>query len=303
MVVIALALGVLASTWLLSRFGGGANREPENGLSNKGSSGSAVRTDVNRSRRAYPFSVIVGGAYSGGELRVAREFDPVVARHYDVFGRSVSVLAADRDLYMFVSYRKSNSIYWTKKAHRIPKGELLLTDGEHLARTRCGNRLSAVPQLPVSAGDEPTEAAFNAPPPPERLPEPKIDVPELEEVNAYTPPPLSTPVLEEPTIFAEAPKGTSIGVSTGTEGGPIGGTPLPGGFVAGIPLRFSTSNPGGGGGSVTIYPITEVPGSPSGNAGPLSTPEPPMLLLLCLAAPAMIAGIRIARRSGLLAGS
>jgi len=40
---------------------------------------------------------------------------------------------------------------------RIPKGEVLLTDGTSWARARCGNRLSAKPQKMVSNEEPPTK--------------------------------------------------------------------------------------------------------------------------------------------------
>lgn len=50
----------------------------------------------------------------------------------------------------------------------LHKGEILLTDGEHLARTRCGNRVSETPTEPTSPS-EPKEIVLNDPLPP-RIP-------------------------------------------------------------------------------------------------------------------------------------
>jgi hypothetical protein len=44
----------------------------------------------------------------------------------------------------------------------IPAGESLISDGENLARVRCGNRLSAVAAKPVAVS-EPTKEELNAP--------------------------------------------------------------------------------------------------------------------------------------------
>jgi hypothetical protein len=97
-------------------------------------------------RPIYPYSVIPGGAYSPDELRNAISKDSVVRDHYKDFDVKVTrlvTLSADR--YQSVSYRIKNKVYWTRRKIRIPKGEVLLTDGIHFARTRCGNRLCAAP--------------------------------------------------------------------------------------------------------------------------------------------------------------
>jgi len=113
--------------------------------------------------KIYPFSVIYGGAHSGEELARARKLDAVVARHYAGFGEHPAVERIPQDAFMYVSYRKANQVYWTKTKHRIPHGEPVLYDGENLARTRCGNRLSPKPQAPVSSEGDPTEEAMDVP--------------------------------------------------------------------------------------------------------------------------------------------
>lgn len=115
-------------------------------------------------RPLYPYSVIPGGAYSQMELERAIQNDPVVARHYagfDVSRTRVERLPAAEAVY--VSYRIQNRIYWTQKKITLPAGELVLTDGKHTARTRCGNRLSLAPAAPVSQ-QQPATAAMNTPP-------------------------------------------------------------------------------------------------------------------------------------------
>ncbi|MBV8905508.1 MAG: hypothetical protein JOZ22_17905, partial [Acidobacteriia bacterium] len=138
-------------------------------------------------RKVYPFSVIPGGAYSAEELARARRIDRVVAAHYGDFDASaVAVRTLPESELLYVSYRKADRVYWTRDKRRIPKGEPILTDGKHLARTRCGNRLSAVPQFPVLYGPQPGEANLNAPdfPGPVELPKAPLfaaayDAPEL----------------------------------------------------------------------------------------------------------------------------
>jgi hypothetical protein len=115
-------------------------------------------------RPVYPYSVIPGGAYSQPELAAADQKDAVVSQHYaDFHVESARLVTLEADRYEFVSYRLHNQIFWTKKRLRIPKGELLLSDGEHFARARCGNRLSSTPQQPVNAMQPSTEA-LNMPP-------------------------------------------------------------------------------------------------------------------------------------------
>lgn len=101
-------------------------------------------------RPAYRYSVILGGAYSGWELRDAIARDPVVASHYAGFDIAHTVVLRNtRVMLRYVSYRKGEHIAWTRAPLRIPKGELLLSDGSSFARARCGNRLSAMPVRPA----------------------------------------------------------------------------------------------------------------------------------------------------------
>ncbi len=94
-------------------------------------------------RPNYPYSVIPGGAYSRAELRVVNQRDPLVREHYSDFNvNAAQLVTLTADRFQYVSYRLHNQIFWTRKRLRILKGEVLLTDGRHYARTRCGNRLS-----------------------------------------------------------------------------------------------------------------------------------------------------------------
>lgn len=128
-------------------------------------------------RKVYRLSVIPGGAYSSEELTRARRVDRVVGKHYSDFGEVVSSHRTQADTYLYVSYRKADRVFWSVKKHRIPKGELVLTDGKHLARARCGNRLSITPQQPTLPGkpmleetlddlEAPQNIALTTPPPP-----------------------------------------------------------------------------------------------------------------------------------------
>jgi len=129
-------------------------------------SGNAVNlpaTSKASGRPVYAYSVIPGGAYSSAELAQAMDSNPLVARHYRKFDRSklmttYSHLAGP----VYVSYRVGNLIYWTSKPVRLAAGELLLTDGTHFARARCGNRIELSVQSPVAVA-EPLPGVLDSP--------------------------------------------------------------------------------------------------------------------------------------------
>ena len=116
-------------------------------------------------RPVYPYSIIDGGARSVSELEAAIKSDPLVAAHYRDFDLSrtrVERLAEPRLAH--VSYRVGNDIFWTRKKIQIPRGETVLTDGEHTARTRCGNQVADVPLGPVApAAMEPAATVMDRP--------------------------------------------------------------------------------------------------------------------------------------------
>jgi hypothetical protein len=114
-------------------------------------------------RVVYPYSVIPGGVRSRFELASRMAGDRVVAAHFADFriGAARMVRAPETRM-MHVSYRRDDQVYWTANKVRIPEGEALLTDGECEVRARCGNRVSAAPQLPVS-DEEPLLESFDFP--------------------------------------------------------------------------------------------------------------------------------------------
>ena len=131
--------------------------------SNWNDAGFSPPAAVYADRPVYPYSVIPGGAHSSRELMEAAQREPVVAAHYAEFAvgnARVIRLAHERQAY--VSYRLGSQIYWTKKKVTLHKGEALLSDGKHLARTRCGNRISEDPAGPTSPS-EPKEKVLNQP--------------------------------------------------------------------------------------------------------------------------------------------
>jgi hypothetical protein len=101
-------------------------------------------------RVVYPYSVIKGGAWSAAGLTQALAVDPVAAAHYTGFRISAARLARlERARVAYVSYRVDNAVFWTRKPVTLPEGEAVLTDGENLARARCGNRISFTARQPA----------------------------------------------------------------------------------------------------------------------------------------------------------
>jgi hypothetical protein len=138
-------------------------------------------------RPNYPYSIIPGGAYSNAELNYADKADPVVKEHYASFNvKKAQMVQLTEDRYQYASYRLQNKVYWTKKKLRLPKGEVLLTDGASFARARCGNRLSETPQTPVH-NHEPSEKALSLPPMQLGTPMELAEKPPLGELSAITP--------------------------------------------------------------------------------------------------------------------
>lgn len=114
-------------------------------------------------RRLYPYSVIPGGLTSTEELRSAVKNDPVVARHYEGFELArTRIVALQRPLSAYVSYRIGEDVFWTRHKLNLATGETVVSDGARMARTRCGNRISETPQLPISAKEPSSESLESA---------------------------------------------------------------------------------------------------------------------------------------------
>lgn len=201
-------------------------------------------------RKVYQYSVVPGGVTSPDELEQARRTDPIVAAHFADFGKNTRITTLQEDMYVYVSYRQGNKIYYTKKRHKVCKGEVVITDGKNFARARCANRLSRVFRPPALAFDEPSAPQFDyvdPPSSPDVVPsDPLLTFYGLPDGSGYTPAALAAQTGANPGPpspgFGEGPT-------------PILPSLLP--FAAGAPAFFlppSTGTPGGGGGGTTTVP-------------------------------------------------
>jgi hypothetical protein len=202
-------------------------------------------------RLLFPYSVVPGGVESPRELLNAMGNDPAVARHYAGFnGAGAHVVLLGKDLQAYVSYRIGQEIFWTKKPITLHKNETVITDGNLEARTRCGNRVSVTPQLPVSL-HEPSPEALEA-----------VEIPGILDILDA---PMALPVNFGP-LADLIPEDHILG-ATGAEA-----------FVAPvIPLA------GWGLNSPPVVPLGSVPSYPAVPLSPIPTPEPGTGLLLLLA--------------------
>lgn len=249
-------------------------------------------------RKIYRYSVIPGGVYSSDELARARRLDSIIAAHYADFGGSVRVQPSLSPGLFYISYRKGDRVYWTTKKHRIAKGEALLTDGKHLARTRCGNRLSLSAQLPTLTINEPNENQLAGIQPPENpladmplapLISPGLDVPEFpgSDGPAVAPFPLARSGagdVASPTPTLLSPLFAPSYIPFGFGGFPIGG-------ILGTTTPIGTTGGGsttGTGGGTTI----------TGGGGITATVPEPGSLMLLLATGALALLFCLLRRVG-----
>jgi hypothetical protein len=188
-------------------------------------------------RVLYPYSVIPGGVRNSAELRNAVAHDEVVARHYSDFNlREVRVARLQEARAMFVSYRVGSQIFWTKNRLTLPAGETVVTDGEHMARTRCGNRISEAPVGPVLI-PEPSPEAMEIPADggllaaPESSPELPLAVPPATTivVPQQTPASIFIPII--PPLFPIGGMPSSPGMPTGPLPPPNGPPPSSSGLT------------------------------------------------------------------------
>jgi hypothetical protein len=264
-----------------------------------------VENDAPVVRRLYAYSVVPGGVHSEAELRAAVNTDSAVRLHYA--GLNLASARLERlgePKLAYVSYRRGDSIFWTRNAVRIAKGERVMTDGTMMLRARCGNRISEVPMAPVEApaAAVPPEA-MELPPAdamafPAAMPE-NVPLAPTPETAILIPPAGATPGSPVvpggyPPPFTWIPTGGSPSSSGPTKPGSPGGPGGPSG--PGAPSGpGSPSGPGAPGGSTPPPVITPPsgPGLPSGPGAPtppISTPEPGEIAMLVAGIAAVAAG-------------
>jgi len=217
-------------------------------------------------RLVYPYSIVPGGVKSAAELREAAAHDPVVAGHYAGFDYSrARVIEVSTPRLVYLSYRRKDKVYWTRKQASLHPGEKLLTDGRIAARTRCANQVSVLPKAETSE-EEPTIA-------------------ELERPDAVA------SGIEEFTN----PNSTLAEVDPGTRGAPgAPGSPSTGYAPPGASTPMPVAGPGGG---TTKPPSTGGGGGCIGNncnppPPPVPVPEPGTLLLVASGAAVVFARYR-----------
>jgi len=233
-----------------------------------------------RNRRiVYPYSVVPGGVISADELREAATHDASVAEHYAGFDyRRAKVIEVDRPRLVYLSYRRGGQIFWTRKQASLHPGEKLLTDGRITARTRCGNRVSVLPQANTSA-HEPLIA--------------ELDRPDALASGMESPSSgFNSSLLGEPVM----PAGPAPTGGGSTPGGSLadGGTPVgmgPGVFVPfpGVPPISS------GGGCVPTKTGTDPQKKGCKPVPPPEVPEPGTVVLVLSGAAAIFARFRLKR--------
>lgn len=166
----ALVFVTLVSAWVWMPAASEPERQPSPAISlalptgRMAMPGAAPSTQARPAKVVYRNSVLPGGVASAAELRVALARDPVAAAHYAGFNLAAArKVQVEHARMVHVSYRIGDKIYWTRKPVRLAPGETLLSDGEHLARGRCGNRIADQAQAPVFANEpapEVLEMAF-----------------------------------------------------------------------------------------------------------------------------------------------
>lgn len=196
-------------------------------------------------RPVYPYSIIPGGVVSAAELRSAVAHDPVVAAHYAAFDlANARVVQVKEARSVYISYRRGDDVFWTSKKLRLAAGETLITDGEHISRTRCGNQISDEPRMPVSLAGDPEPQMLDTPVPYE------IIEPFVASIGGE---------IGGGGIPANAEPSFALASAGGGAGGTIGG---PG--ISAVPIIPATGG---------VFPGP-------GNLPPISTPEPGTFILL-----------------------
>ncbi len=112
----------------------------------------APKLTFRAARQIFPFSVIPGGLMDERELADSMAKDNVVRKHYEgLQPERMWFTRLKQPVMAYVSYRKDDQVRWTQHAVVIPANELVLTDGKHMVRARCGNRIEVKKPEPLPA--------------------------------------------------------------------------------------------------------------------------------------------------------
>jgi hypothetical protein len=236
-------------------------------------------------RPNYPYSVVPFGAYSSGELTAKAQADPVIREHYEGFDLSrTHTVMLNRSVQQYVGFRVNDRLFRSKRKLWILKGEVLLTDGTHYARARCGNRLFGIPGHPGPHPPTDEELTREIPPstpkqefqmtPPEHAEE--FNTPLLLIPSVPASPIDLVPAFETPTKDTAKP-GKPVAVIPPVVGSAI--PPIVGFAVARVPpvaILVPPASTGGaaGGGGVGVI------GTGAGAGVVVVTPEPSTFGLL-----------------------
>jgi hypothetical protein len=266
--------GVAAIRWISDEGRSYAKRRletPSHPVSLSALAGPRPQEISSRNRRlVYPYSIIPGGVRSAAELKEVAAHDPVVGGHYAGFDYNhARVEQVNEPRLVYLSYRRGNKVYWTRKQASLHLGEKLLTDGRTTARTRCANQVSVLPKAETSP-EEPTIAELERP-----------DA--VASGNEEFPAPSST--------LAEVDPGTS-----GTPSAPGSTFAPPSGFVP-LPIAGGGGTGGkppstGGGNGCTVGNCNPPPPPPP----PAPVPEPGTLILVGSGAAAIVARCGLGRK-------
>jgi hypothetical protein len=210
-------------------------------------------------------SVLPGGVRGAADLASKLAHDPVARVHYANFNVArASLIRVEKSRLVHVSYRIGDKIYWTKNKVRLAAGEELLTDGAHLVRTRCGNRIADSRQA-MESSNEPAPDVLDAlmvsadslTGDPENLVDPSAGVTNFTApAAALLAPAAQVRLFPLHTLADLAPPNTGLY--------PILYAPLPASLAAALPTAAPTSTP-----SPPSAPTTPVAGPvPAGQPGP-----------------------------------
>lgn len=156
----------------------------------------APKLTFRAARQIFPFSVIPGGVLDEHELAESMAKDNVVRTHYsDLQPERMWFTRTKQSMSAYVSYRKGGDVHWTSHPVTIPANELVLTDGKHMVRARCGNRIEVKKPEPLPAKVTPPDV----PPPDIAL---ETGLPSLMPPTVTPPVPPASDLAKNGTVLA-----------------------------------------------------------------------------------------------------